>query len=470
MKCFNSCLAVAVLILSMALTSCEDDASSEDDAMYYTVTFDSNGSQIDGATMITVAKGEKVYAYPSLMPPENYTFSGWYREAELINEWDSYNDVVTGDMTLYAGWKRIYTFTFYGNGGIFHNRGGSETLMYSLSDGARLQYPENLIRPGYLLEGWYRDAGLTDKWDFGADVVTGDGSLYAKWDTGIEGLTLESYPRVDGATSTRALSFVIACKLLGFPYVWNVLSETGELSVWPKNDHGSPDETLFDGRIKTSQTHVAMLNLIEGEADIILRSTTASPDEKVAAEAAGVTLIETPIALDAFVFIKNPANPVRSLTLEQIRKIYTKQITNWSEVGGNNAPMKVFTRPRNSGSEEAFRELVMNGLEPAEFPEEQQAWSMAGLFWEMEREANGIGYIFKNYKEKTMRRYEPAFAVNGISPDPTTIKNRTYPLTTEVYAIIRSDLDHNSMAYKLYEWLQTESAKAVLEECGFSSY
>ncbi|HCC51979.1 MAG TPA: hypothetical protein DEQ30_07935, partial [Porphyromonadaceae bacterium] len=47
---------------------------------------------------------------------------------------------------------------------------------------------------------------------------------------------------------------------------------------------------------------------------------------------------------------------------EQIRKIYTKQITNWSEVGGDNAPMKVFTRPRNSGSEEALRELVMKDL------------------------------------------------------------------------------------------------------------
>ena len=132
--------------------------------------------------------------------------------------------------------------------------------------------------------------------------------------------------------------------------------------------------------------------------------------------------------------------------------------------------MKVFTRPRNSGSEEALRELVMKDLEPAEFPEEQQVMSMQGLFWEMSREQYGIGYIFKNYKEMIIWRYgEPTLAIDGVQPTPATMKDRTYPLTTEVYAIIRSDLDRGSMAYKLYEWLQTESAKMVLEECGFTS-
>jgi phosphate transport system substrate-binding protein len=69
-----------------------------------------------------------------------------------------------------------------------------------------------------------------------------------------------------------------------------------------------------------------------------------------------------------------------------------------------------------------------------------------------------------------VRRGEPVFAVGGVYPDAVTMRNRTYPLTTEVYAIVRSDLDHGSMAYRLYEWLQTESASAVLEECGFLPY
>lgn len=74
-----------------------------------------------------MAEGNKVPEPGNLTPPENHMLSGWYKEAELINVWDFYNDVVMGDMTLYAGWDRIFTFTFYGNGGTFHNNKGSET-------------------------------------------------------------------------------------------------------------------------------------------------------------------------------------------------------------------------------------------------------------------------------------------------------------------------------------------------------
>jgi phosphate transport system substrate-binding protein len=458
---------VAAMILGAATISCNDDTT------YYTVTFDGNGGRVYREAVITVAEGHKVPQPGNPTPPSaDQVCVGWYREAEAINQWDFYNEVVTGDITLYAGWKQVRTVTYHANGGTFHNHSdGRETLTLDyLTDGEKLWLPDNVMKPGHVLEGWYRDEALTDGWDFGTDVVSGDVALYAKWEATIEGITRENYPRVDGATSTRALNMMIACKLLGVPYVWGSVSQTPESSVWPLDGNGYSDENFLGGRIKTSQTYGAMMNLIEGKTDIILRSTTASPDEKAAALAAGVTLTETPIALDAFVFLKNSANQVKSLTLDQIRKIYTKKITNWSEVGGDKAPMKVFARPRNSGSEEALRELVMDGQEPAEFPEEQYVPTMMGLFGEIGREKYAVGYIFKNYKEMIMRRYEPVFAIDGIYPDPTTMRNRTYPLTTEVYAIIRSDLDRNSMAYKLYEWLQTESAQTVLAECGFLAY
>jgi phosphate transport system substrate-binding protein len=187
----------------------------------------------------------------------------------------------------------------------------------------------------------------------------------------------------------------------------------------------------------------------------------------------GVTLIETPIALDAFVFIVNEANPVKSLTAEQVRQVYTKQITRWSEVGGADSEMKVFTRPRNSGREETLRSLVMGDLEPADFPESQQEQGMGAVFSEIQNSADAICYTFNNYKEMLAQIPEgiaSKIAINGVFSCQTTIANRTYPFTTEVYAVIRSDLDRGSMAYKLYEWLRSKSAKTVLEECGFSVY
>ena len=61
----------------------------------------------------------------------------------------------------------------------------------------------------------------------------------------------------------------------------------------------------------------------------------------------------------------------------------------------------------------------------------------------------------------------PKLAINNIFPDENTVKNKTYPFISEVHVAIRSDLDRNSMAYKLYKWLQTENVNPILTECGF---
>ena len=286
---------------------------------------------------------------------------------------------------------------------------------------------------------------------------------------GIKDITFENYPKVDGSTSASILNTMVACKLLGVRYTWITLVE--EWFLQPSySDIPEPYKYDFFGtRVMTSQTHGAFMNLIDGNADIILTHRTISPDEQAHADTLGVTLIETPIALDAFVFVVNKNNPIKSLTISQIQKIYTSEITNWSQVGGNDENIKVFTRPRNSGSEEIFRTLVMDGLEPADFPE-VAIGSMYFVFWEVKQNPSGICYSFQTYKELQARVPDievPIIAINGVLPNENTVKNGTYPFIPEVHVAIRSDLDHNSMAYKLYEWLQSEDAKSTIIECGF---
>ena len=292
---------------------------------------------------------------------------------------------------------------------------------------------------------------------------------------GIEGISFDNFPIVDGSTSASKLSTMVACKLLDIGYRWlSPLVPGGDWILQTKWDdvpehYRTYDNAFFGNRIMTSQTHGAFMNLINGKADIILTHRTISPDEKNHADAVGVALIETSIALDAFVFVVNKENPVKSLTVNQIQKIYTKEITNWSQVGGNKADMKVFTRPRNSGSEEVFRTLVMNGLEPADFPEASVS-QMFAVFLEVTENVNSICYTFNNYKDVIARKNcneVPILAINGICPSENSVKNKTYPFISEVRVAIRSDLDHNSMAYKLYEWLQSENAKYTITECGF---
>lgn len=79
----------------------------------------------------------------------------------------------------------------------------------------------------------------------------------------------------------------------------------------------------------------------------------------------------TPFATDALVFVVNEDNPVDSLTTEQVRKIYTGQITNWKEVGGEDLDIIPFQRNSEAGSQTLMEKLVMDGLEMMDAPE---AW------------------------------------------------------------------------------------------------
>ena len=74
---------------------------------------------------------------------------------------------------------------------------------------------------------------------------------------------------------------------------------------------------------------------------------------------------------DALTFMVNNSNPIECLSVEQIRKIYTGDITNWQEVGGEDMLITPYVRNRNSGSQEKFETMVMDGLEIKKFPEWQ---------------------------------------------------------------------------------------------------
>ncbi len=81
---------------------------------------------------------------------------------------------------------------------------------------------------------------------------------------------------------------------------------------------------------------------------------------------------------------------------------------------------------------------------------------------------NALGYTVYYYKEQIVRdEFVKSLAINGIRPERQSIQNRTYPYVAEVYATIRSDLDRNSMAYKLYELLQSDRGKKAISESGY---
>jgi len=188
------------------------------------------------------------------------------------------------------------------------------------------------------------------------------------------------------------------------------------------------------------------------------------------ADSAGVKLKTTPIALDAFVFIVNVENPVNSLTVKEIQNIYTGNITYWNEVGGTNTEINPYQRNPNSGSQELMLSLVMKDLTMMDFPE-MILFGMMGPINRITHDKNGLGYTVYFF-EQFMAPNDSLklLAVNGIIPEYNTLKKRIYIYTTDVYVVIREDLDWLSIAYQLYRWLLTDDGQSVVEESGYIPY
>jgi phosphate transport system substrate-binding protein len=188
------------------------------------------------------------------------------------------------------------------------------------------------------------------------------------------------------------------------------------------------------------------------------------------------TIIETPIALDALVFIGHKDVSVAGLTHAQIENIYTAEVKNWNEVGGADEAIVPFVRNANSGSQELMESLVMTQPIPPGFYEEhyedfQQIGGMFPMLTEVEETPGGLGYTVYYYLNRIVpediRGRLKMLAVDGVAPAKATIADRTYPFAAEVYMMIRSDLDKQSAAYRVYQFLQTPAGKEVIARSGY---
>ena len=263
-------------------------------------------------------------------------------------------------------------------------------------------------------------------------------------------LDSQPYPRVDGSTSTEPLQIQIVCSLYGL-YCRQLLgdprlNDPAELILIETDDTATHGGRLIVDRANLpitthSNTHTAYLNLISGEADLILEARRPSPDEVKAAQEKKVELETTAIALDAFVMLVHADNPVNSLSLQQIRDIYSGKITNWSQVGGLKMPITPYQREDNSGSQELMKSLVMQDrpLMPAE---DLIVYTMMGPFNALNDDlseistgenrktwphgdVSGLAYTVYYYERNIAPRYEniKVLAVDGIRPTRATISD-----------------------------------------------
>ena len=286
----------------------------------------------------------------------------------------------------------------------------------------------------------------------------------------IVGLTEESFPVIDGSDSTEPIRTLLAASLFeGYECFWMPSPVDGSRVLHISTN--SEDLTalkLLIQKLKENNTHPSYNNLIDGTVDLIICARESSEDEQIYAQEKGVTLIEKPIAFDSFAFLVNRANNVNNLSHEQVVGIYSGKITNWKEVGGEDLPIKAFTRNRNSGSQEKMEKLVMKGTPMIDAPE-LRGGSMIWPYMSLHASVDGIAYspyyYYLNMSESI--EYVKAIAINGVPPTKEHIRDKSYPYVSSVVAVIRSDTPVDSYARKVFDYLTTPDGKKIIEASGY---
>ena len=290
----------------------------------------------------------------------------------------------------------------------------------------------------------------------------------------LEKVSLADWPLTDCSTSTRPVRDLIAYQLLGVPYQWEADWMGGMTYIIAPDFYGATLTFSYNDYLAKnlcSGTHGAYMNLIEGTTDVIIASRDISRNEKASAAEAGVELETAPLAIDALVFIVNPKNPVKNLTADQVRKIYTGEITNWKEVGGVDHAITPYIRDADSGSQEKMETLVMDGLTMIDgtWMPEIIGSQMASPYLQLENDEYGIAYTPFFYCTAMVRNLMRVkmLAIDGVTPSKETLRNGKYPFVSSIYAAIRKTEDPDSMAYKLYRFLFTKKGADMIDESGY---
>jgi len=212
--------------------------------------------------------------------------------------------------------------------------------------------------------------------------------------------------------------------------------------------------------------------LLNKTVDIANASRQIKTEELTAAKAAGLNPQEFIIARDAIAVIVNPENPVDHLTLTQLSQIYRGEITNWSEVGGEDRPIVRLSRETNSGTHVYFLEAVVRLGDSSDTtiftPDTLLLPSSEGIISEVRDNPNAIGYDGLGYVTsdvKVIALSAVATPDEYVLPSAETVSDNTYVISRNLYMYTQ---DIPTGAVKDYlDWILTPDAQQIVTDLGF---
>ena len=191
----------------------------------------------------------------------------------------------------------------------------------------------------------------------------------------------------------------------------------------------------------------------EGRGDIGLSSRALKDEEKEAG------LTETVLCYDGIAVIVNPANTVEDLTVEQIAAIYTGEITNWSEVGGEDAEIVVIGREAGSGTRSGFEEIT--GTEDA-CQYRQGLTSTGDVITAVSQNPGAIGYASLASVKDTVK----AVKVDGVAPSEDTVKDESYKIQRPFVLATQTGVELNPVAQAFFDYITSADANEIIVAAG----
>ncbi len=191
----------------------------------------------------------------------------------------------------------------------------------------------------------------------------------------------------------------------------------------------------------------------EGRCDIGLASRGLKDDEK----SSGLT--ETVLAYDGIAVVVSPENPVSDLTIEQIADIYTGKITNWSEVGGNDAEIVLIGREAGSGTRDGFESIT--GTEEA-CQYRQELTSTGDVIATVSQNPNAIGYASLSAVKESVK----ALSVGGVAPSEDTVKDGSYLIQRPFVLVTKDGVTLSPAAQAFFDYATSAEAAPIIAQAG----
>ena len=190
-----------------------------------------------------------------------------------------------------------------------------------------------------------------------------------------------------------------------------------------------------------------------GSADIGLASRALKDEEK----AGGLT--ETVVALDGIAVIVNAGSKVEDLSVEQIAKIFTGEITDWSEVGGEAGKISCIGREAGSGTRDGF-ESITKTKDACQY--RQELTSTGDVITTVSQNPNAIGYASLAAIKDSVK----ALTVNGVAPTEATVKDGTYLVQRPFVLVTKEGTALSETAQKFFDFATSADAASIISAAG----